>query len=161
MVNHRPLNANQRLFVKEYLSSRNATDAYHKTYKCTRETADANGPKLLGDTRIKELIDLELAKLEAKTGVTAEWVVNGLKTVAQRCLQEKRVMEFDHIDKMMKPKLDEDTGEPLFEFDASGANRSLELLGKHLGIFTEKTEHLFPQLDEVRSIFGKNEVNQQ
>ena len=32
-----------------------------------------------------------------------------------------------------------DTGE--FKFEHSGANKSLELLGKHLGLFTDKIEN--------------------
>jgi hypothetical protein len=36
---------------------------------------------------------------------------------------------------------DLETDEGIWQFDSAGANRSLELLGKHLGLFVEKVEH--------------------
>ena len=70
--------------------------------------------------------------------VTVDWVVKNIKEVAERCLQVKPV-----LDKRGKPVLVETPdGEvaPAYVFDSSGANRSLELLGKHIGMFSESLE---------------------
>ena len=56
-------------------------------------------------------------------------------------MQRTPVMKFDRTEKRMKPVVDEDTGEGVWEFDAAGANRALELIGRHLGLFLDKTEH--------------------
>jgi hypothetical protein len=49
-------------------------------------------------------------------------------------------MVYDREAKEHVQKIDEATGEGVWEFDSSGANRSLELLGKHLRMFVDKVE---------------------
>lgn len=61
----------------------------------------------------------------------------GLKEVAQRCLQRVPVMEFDRVERRMVQAQTEG-GKDVWEFDSTGANRSFELLGKHLGMFEKK-----------------------
>lgn len=51
------LTEKQKLFCKEYLKSKNATEAYLKAYKCTPKTANSNGCKLLTNDKIKEYLD--------------------------------------------------------------------------------------------------------
>lgn len=54
----------QRLFCIYYVKCFNATKAYQKAYKCSYETAVTNGPRLLGNARIKkELRELKQNKL--------------------------------------------------------------------------------------------------
>ena len=64
---------------------------------------------------------------------SAEYVISSLKEVAERCMTAVPVEAWDSDAKCMMP-----TGE--WKFEHSGANKSLELLGKHLGLFTDKTE---------------------
>lgn len=51
------LTEKQKLFCKEYLKSKNATEAYLKAYKCTPKTANSNGCKLLTNDKIKEYLE--------------------------------------------------------------------------------------------------------
>jgi hypothetical protein len=60
--------------------------------------------------------------------LSREWVLEGLKTVVRRCLQAEPL-----CDKRGRP-----TGE--YTFQAAGANRALELLGKELGMFIDKSD---------------------
>jgi len=53
MANVRPLLPKQKLFVAEYLASRNATDAYRKAGYAPKD-ADVAGPRLLGNVGIAE-----------------------------------------------------------------------------------------------------------
>ena len=71
-----------------------------------------------------------------KTLVDAHYVVERLKVVAERCLQAHPVMVWDPKQKAMVQKVDED-GNHVWEFDSVGANRALELLGKHKAMFTD------------------------
>lgn len=52
------LNPKQRKFVLQYIKTGNATRSYLLVYKCALSTADANGTKLLGDTRVKAAVEL-------------------------------------------------------------------------------------------------------
>lgn len=71
--------------------------------------------------RVAEL----MAERAQRTGVTADWVVNGIADVARRCSKQ-------------------DT------FDAAGANRAYELLGRHLGIFEKDNAQRTPRLEAER-----------
>jgi len=48
------LTQQQRDFCLYYTRNRNATQAYFKAYECSYNTAQSNGPALLGKTRIKD-----------------------------------------------------------------------------------------------------------
>ena len=67
-----------------------------------------------------------------RTEIDADYVLTSLKEVADRCLQATPVMVKGEGGKMVK------SGE--YRFDSSGANRALELLGKHLKLFTDMLE---------------------
>lgn len=55
-LNNEELTEKQRLFGLYYVRWFNATKAYQKAYSCDYFTAAANGPRLLGNARIKEEI---------------------------------------------------------------------------------------------------------
>ena len=121
------LTAKQRMFVAEYLVDLNATQACIRAGYSSK-TADRIGPELLGKAWVAEAIQEAMIKREKRTLVTADYVLTSLKSVADRCMQAEAI-----LDREGKP-----TGE--YKFDSSGANRSLELLGKNLKLFTDKTE---------------------
>jgi len=92
-----------------------------------RQIASQNLSKVNVADRIAEL----QAERSNRTLVDADYVIKGLLEVHKRCLQAEPVMVRGE-DGM------EESGE--FKFEHSGANKSLELLGKHLGIFTDKLD---------------------
>jgi phage terminase small subunit len=77
--------------------------------------------------RIEQLRQEITERAVEKASVDRAWVLSRLKTVVNRCLQEEPVI-----------KNGEPTGE--YKFDSAGANRSLELLGKELGMFVERKQ---------------------
>jgi phage terminase small subunit len=126
------LTPKQEMFVKEYLVDLNATQAYLRAgYKCNEEVARRNASRLLTKADVARAIEEANQKRAEKLELTAEWVLENLKNVAVRCQQAEPVMVFDYSTKEMV-----ETGE--YQFDSKGANRALELIGKHLGIFEDK-----------------------
>lgn len=61
VVENEELTDKQRLFCVIYSQCMNATKAYLKAYQCTYETAMVNGPRLLGNARVKTQLDSLIA----------------------------------------------------------------------------------------------------
>lgn len=114
----------QQRFVQEYLIDLNATQA---AIRAGYKHPDM-GRQLLTKTHVQEAIEAAKAERAKRTELTTDYVLNGLRDVAERCRQAEPA-----LDREGNP-----TGE--YRFDSSGANRALELLGKHLGIFIEKKQ---------------------
>ncbi len=120
----------QKFFVKHYVASLNATEAYREAYgaRLTDNVCAAAASRLLRNVKIKEAIDMEIKDAEKRVELSQGYVLDGLKQVYERCMQAEPVTDAKGVS----------TGE--FKFNAAGANKALELLGKHLGLFTEKVE---------------------
>lgn len=73
--------------------------------------------------RIDELSAMATNNAILKTGLDREWVISRLMSVVDRCMQAQPV-----LDKKGNP-----TGE--FQFDSSGANQALRMLGDTMGLF--------------------------
>ena len=138
MARLKPLSPKQQRFVSEYLKDQNGTQAAIRA-GYSPKTAQEQSSRLLSKDMISEKINDMLRKVEDKAIVDASYVLKGLKRVHERCLKPEPVMEFDRDSRDMIQKTDS-SGNLVYEFDSAGANRSLELLGKHLKLFTDKTE---------------------
>lgn len=121
----------QTAFVREYLLDLNATQAAIRAGYSER-TASRIGPQLLGKTWVREAIEKAQAKRARRVEVTQDYVLSNLVEVVERTMQRAPV-----LDRKGEQVTDEE-GRAVWTFDAKGANRALELLGKHLGIFTDK-----------------------
>lgn len=122
----RGLTPKQAAFVREYLIDRNATQAAIRAGYAPGKTAEVQGHRLLSNAKVRAAVDAATQEHAEKAGITVEWVMNGLKSVAERC-----------------------SGGDTFE--AAGANRALELLGKHLGMFKEGSGSA-PVVVEIRKL---------
>lgn len=127
------LTPKQERFVQEYLVDLNATQAA-KRAGYSEKTANEQGARLLANVSVHARIEAGKQKIAEKAGLSAEYVLTGLHEVVERSLQRKAVMVFDRREKKMVQETNED-GEGIWTFDSGGANRALELLGRHLGIF--------------------------
>lgn len=134
----RKLTPKQQRFVEQYLIDLNATQAAIRA-GYSEKTAKAIGCENLTKPDVAAAIEAQRVKATAKAELSVEWVLGRLRNVAERCMQSEPV-----LDKRGEPVLVETpTGElaPAYTFQAPAANRSLELLGKHLGMFPDKVEH--------------------
>lgn len=127
------------MFCVEYLVDLNAAHAAARV-GYTKKSAVYAGYKLLKVPEVKAEIAKLMEERKVRTLVTSDYVILGLKEVAERCLQAKPKMEFDKEEKVYVQQRDENSGELLYEFDSSGANRALELLGKHLDVFKDGSQ---------------------
>jgi phage terminase small subunit len=121
------LTAKQQRFVAEYLVDLCATQAAVRA-GYSEKTAYAIGHENLSKPDIAAAIAEAQAARAKRTELSQEWVTNNLREVAERCLQHQPVVRGG-----------EETGE--FTFNAVGATRALELLGRHLGMFKDRIEH--------------------
>jgi len=127
------------LFCKEYLKDLNATQAAIRA-GYSQKTANEQGSMLLARLNIRARIQELMAERSKQTLVDAAYVIEGLVEVKERCMQRQPVMVWDPKTKSMVHKTDEE-GNHLWEFDSIGANRALELLGKHLAMFTDNVNN--------------------
>lgn len=122
------LTPKQRLFVVEYLKDLNATQAAIRA-GYSEATAKQQGSRLLTNVDIQAEIATKVNKRMEKAELSAEYVLEGIREVVERCKQAEPV-----LDKEGTP-----TGE--YRFDATNSLKGYELLGKHLKLWIEKHEH--------------------
>lgn len=131
------LTPKQQRFVDEYLIDLNATQAAIRA-GYSAKTAGQTGDENLKKPEIMEKIQAALQARQERTELTADEVINDLREVRDIALGRKAVR--------VSVKSKDDDGGVIFEeheitqIDLQSANKSLELLGKHLSIFTEKVE---------------------
>lgn len=144
------LTEKQKLFVNEYLIDLNATQAAIRA-GYSKKNADKIGSELLGKTRVAEAIHTAQEERAKRTLITADYVLTSLKNVAERCMEAEPVMVKEG---------NEWVESGVYKFDSSGANKSLELLGKHLKLFTEKVEHSGEITQNVKQDMSKLSVEE-
>lgn len=118
------LTQKQRVFLVEYLRTNNKAEAAKIAGYSNRQ---AIVPVMTNDYIRSEI---EHAKKQAakQLGINAQYVLGGLKEIADRTFLNKKTTKSN---------------------DANAANKALELLGKHVGVFTEKLEVSVKSHEEV------------
>ena len=107
----------QEAFCREYLLDLNALQSCIRA-GYSAKSAPTTSRKLMAHPGVRARIDALLAERAERVEIDADYVLGNLRKVANRCLAEET-------------------------FEHAGANKALELLGKHLGLFVEKREHSF------------------
>lgn len=149
------LTAKQKVFCEEYQVDMNATQAAIRAGYSER-SAYSQGQRLLKNADALAYIGQLQSERSQRTQLTADYVLSGLREVAERCLVAKPVMEWDYANKELVHKRDEE-GKGVYEFDSAGANRAFELMGKHLGIFEKDNGQKNPK-SSVKVIVGKKDT---
>nr|BDD44377.1 hypothetical protein 29 [bacterium] len=121
------LNLRQEKFVGHYLKTGNASKAAIEAgYSEVRSRSQ--GSLLLKHPVIKEEISKKREKIAKKLELDAEFVLEGLKSIYQRCMQAEPVLDKDGIE----------TGE--YKFNPTSARRALRDIGEHIGMFVKSKD---------------------
>ena len=122
----------QNIFVQEYLTCLNATEAAKKS-GYSENTAYSIGQRLLKNAEISQAINTALQERKQRTAITADYVLANLREIVERTMQKQPVI-------VKGVQAVDESGNNLWTFDAKNAIKALELIGKHLGLFTDKHE---------------------
>lgn len=149
------LNVKQSRFVAEYLVDLNATQACIRA-GYSAKTAGTNGPRLLANARIRKEIDAAVARRAERVEVKTDDVLRELLRLARSDVGQAFAATGDLLPVHEMP---EDTRRAIAaveieqRFTSEGEaylvkkvkfwdkTKGLELLGKHLKLFTDKVEH--------------------
>lgn len=150
-----PPTSKKALFVKEYLVDLNGAQAAIRA-GYSKKAAKEQASRLLADVNIKTAIQLEMDKRAKKTEITAEMV---LREIAKIAFFDPRKLFDEHGRPIPISALDDDTVAVIAGIDVvsignqnvghgqvtkiklADKSKCLELLGRHLKLFTEKVEH--------------------
>jgi phage terminase small subunit len=129
------LTPKQQRFVEEYLIDLNATQAAIRS-GYSEKTADKQGSQLLGKTGIAAAIASAQAKRSQRTEITVDYVLSSIFETMQRCKQAEAVT--DRQGQAVLVETPDGDMVPAYTFNATGVLKGAELLGKHLGMFSDK-----------------------
>ena len=107
------LNPKQTKFCEEYLIDLNSAQAATRA-GYSAKTARTIGSKLLTNIDISEYIQTLMSERSKSTGITADYVLNGIKELTDKLVNAE---------------------------DPKSAYKGYELLGKHLALFSDKVDH--------------------
>lgn len=130
------MNHRQRLFVQEYFIDLNATQAAIRA-GYSKKTAGEIGYEILKKTEIQEALSEGFRERSERLGKDADWVVERLIENVERAMQSVPVLDSQ--------------GEPTGKYVYQGAvaNRALELLARHFGVFDRSLKLSdFPKMEK-------------
>jgi 3-methyladenine DNA glycosylase Mpg len=107
------MNAKQKRFVAEYLKDLNATQAYIRSGYSEKGAAQG-AERLLRNVEVAAAVTAGQGKIAAKLEITAEKVLRDLEEVREQALAAAQF---------------------------APAVRAIELCGKHIGMFVERTQN--------------------
>lgn len=143
-----PLNPKQRRFVAEYLKDQNGTQAAIRA-GYSKKTANEQAAQLLAILSVRAAVDTELAKIQEKAGVTQERILNALLNIAE--IDPRKLFNKDGTLKKVH-EIPNDVAATIASIESCDTDgevkkirfwdktRALELLGKHLKMFTDRNE---------------------
>ena len=159
----RKLTDKQKKFVEEYLLDLNATQACIRAGYSSKRASEI-GYQLLQKTTVSEAISEALAERSRRTGINQDRVIQELARIAfvkitdvvdangeikrnasdddLACIESYKVEDSDSINGSSSKR----------EVKLASKLRALELLGKHLGMFTDKVD-----VEVVLPVFGGEE----
>lgn len=127
----------QKRFILEYSKKPVGTEAAIAA-GYSRNGASRAAIRLLEHPGVREEIEKRSGEIAKQANVDASWVLRQAVELHERCMQEVRPFT-----NKKGEQLKDEEGNLLFVFNAAGAAKALELVGKHVGVgaFRENIEH--------------------
>ncbi len=132
------LSPKQQLFCDEYLIDLNATQAAIRA-GYSEKTAEQMGYQLLQKTSVQEYLSERKKDRQKRTEITQDYVLGVIQETVERCRQVAPVL--DRNGNQVMVETEDGAVVPAFIFDPKSVLRGAELMGKHLGMFSEKVNH--------------------
>ena len=142
------LTEKQKRFAEEYLIDLNATQAAIRA-GYSAKTANEQGSRLLANVSIQKAISKAIAERSGRTKISQDRVVNELAKIAFLNIADlidqngnmKSNVSRDDIEWMRSRGIETENGYVKeTEFRLTSKLKALELLGRHLGMFTDRVE---------------------
>jgi phage terminase small subunit len=152
---HEALSDRHKVFVDEYIKDFNASRAYMAAYPdCSADAAPAAGARLLNNVKVERAIDERKAARSKRTEITQDRV---LLEIARLAFSDPRtafnadgslkpVHQWDDATAAsissikVKRVMEGDTPTEVAEIKFWDKGKQLELAGRHLAMFTDKTK---------------------
>lgn len=152
----RPLTPKQSAFVREYLVDLNASAAYKRAgYIAKGNAAEVNAARMLRNAQVQAEIQVAMNERAQRNDITADRVLKEIARLA--FFDPRRLLNGDGTPKAIH-ELDDDTAAAVAGIDIvtkgnedlgyadvmkiklADKSKNLELLGRHLKLFTDKIE---------------------
>ena len=127
----------QQLFVREYMKDLHQTNAAIRA-NYSEKTAGQQANRLLKNVKIQQAIAELRAERNARINIDVDYVIKTIIETVERCNQASPVTD-RHGDTVLGEASDGSL-KPIYKYDATNVLKGAELLGKHLGMFTDKVE---------------------
>lgn len=130
------LNEKQEAFCREYIIDLNATQAAIRA-GYSAKTAQEQSSRLLSNAMVSDRVAELKAERAQRTQIDADWVLTAAKRVYDRCMQDEPV-----LDRKGEPVMCTTANGSVaaaYTFDAAGANKALDTIGKHVNVNAFKT----------------------
>ncbi len=127
------LNEKQKQFCNEYLIDFNGAQAAIRA-GYSKKTANRIASRLLSNVDIQAYLKELIENRNERVKITQDEVIRDIIEVKNRCMQKAPVMRFDKEDKKYVQVTDE-LERDVWQFDASNANKALDMLAKHTGLY--------------------------
>ena len=126
--------------VVDYYVANAHTPNATKAVRAVRPEAkrpDVMATKLMKRPEIAKAIEERMQRRRETIELDEKWVLDRLRTIVERCMQVEPVMSRGE-----QTFTQTEDGELAlaYTFDAAGANKALELIGKHFAMFTDRIE---------------------
>ena len=139
----RGLTPKQEKFCQLYIELGNASEAYRQSYNCskmTTEVINVKASELLNKNgkitvRVEELRQAH----QQRHNLTVDNIIADLQEYRDICMGRKP-LTITTVVKNAQEGTAQSVNTECFVFEPTGANKALELLGKHLGMFKDRVD---------------------
>ena len=121
------LNEKQKQFCNEYLIDFNGTQAAIRA-GYSRKTAYSMANENLRKPDIQRYLKELIERRNELVQITQDEVIRDIIEVKNRCMQKSPVL-------FMGQQVQDEDGNNLWKFDSQGANKALDMLAKHTGLY--------------------------